>query len=176
MRLFVAVYLPRELQEVVWKAGDTIRGNWRREPPEKLHITLKYIGEVDERRMEEIDKTLKTIKHPPFDVEVYGTGAFPHPGRPRVIWIGARGEGLFTLQRMVEDALFSLGIPREAREFVPHVTLGRTRGNVDIERFMERYGSTSFGSFTVREFTLVRSYLKPTGSEYEIIRRYPLED
>ena len=176
MRLFVAVYLPEELQKRVWKAGDVVEGPWKREPVEKLHITLKFVGEVDEKRFREIDEVLSGIKHPPFDVEIVGAGAFPSTKNPRVVWIGARGEGLFSLQREVEEALLSLGIPREAREFVPHVTLGRARGRIDISSFLEKFSERSFGKFTVREFTLVRSYLKPGGSEYEIIRRYPLED
>ncbi len=176
MRLFVAIYLPDELQRKVWKVGDLVEGPWKRDPAEKLHITLKFIGEVDEKRFREIDRALSTIKHPPFGVEVAGIGAFPSLQRPRVIWVGAKGEGLYSLQKEVEEALFSLGIPREVREFVPHVTLGRAKGKVDISSLVERFSEVSFGTFTARELALVRSYLKPGGSEYEIIRRYPLED
>jgi 2'-5' RNA ligase len=176
MRLFVAVYLPPELQRKVWEAGDVVKGPWKREPVEKLHLTLKFIGEVSEERMKEIDAALKRIKHPPFRVTVRGVGAFPSVRNPRVVWVGAVGEGLFSLQKMVEDRLAELGVPREWRDFIPHVTLGRAKGKVDISSFLEKYESVNFGEFEVKEFTLVRSYLKPGGSEYEIIRRYPLED
>ncbi len=176
MRLFVAVFPPEDLQRKVWKAGDEVRGSWRREPPEKLHITLKFIGEVSEERFREIDGTLGRIEHPPFSVELRGVGAFPSLQRPRVLWVGAKGDGLFSLQAAVEDALSELGIPREWRGFVPHVTLGRAKGRVDVERFAERYGEVYFGGFEVREFLLVRSFLRPGGSEYQVVRRYPLED
>ena len=175
MRLFVAVYLPTDLQEVVWRAGDKIRGEWRREPQEKLHITLKFLGGVPDERLGELDRVLRSIKHPTFYVEVKGVGAFPSWSNPRVLWVGAHSKGLFSLQSLVEEKVFQLGIPREWREFVPHITLGRAKGRVDVSGFRKLEGKY-FGTFQVREFSLVKSTLTPSGSIYEVIRSYGLED
>lgn len=172
MRLFVAVYLPRDLAQEVWKAGEVVEGRWRREPLEKLHITLKYIGEVSEEKKREIDEVLRSIPFEPFQVEVRGAGVFPHPRNPRVIWIGARSEELAQLQERIEKALEGLGIPRERRGFIPHITLGRAKGFVDARRFLEEYGGRYLGSFQVKEFVLVRSHLTPEGSRYEVVERY----
>ena len=173
--MFVGVFLPEELQRRVWEVGDVVFGPWKREPPEKLHLTLKFIGEVSGERFKEIDAALKLIKHPPFRVRVKGIGAFPSPKNPRVVWVGAEGEGIFSLQRAVEEVLAGVGIPREWREFVPHITLGRAKGRLDLSSLYEKYGDVVFGEFEVREFQLVRSHLRPGGSVYEVVRRYGLE-
>jgi len=176
VRLFVAVYPPRELQERMWEMGRYVEGSWKREPAEKLHLTLKFLGEIPEQRLKDVDEALKSIKHPSFTVELRGVGVFPSRERPRVIWVGARARGLHTLRELVEDALLPLGIPREWRDFVPHVTLGRAKGRVDVSELFKKYEGKHVGSFDVKEFYLVRSVLKPGGSEYTIIRRYPLEN
>ena len=175
MRLFVAIYPPPEIQKAVWRVGDKVRGEWKREPEEKLHITLKFLGEVPENKLEELDRLLKGIKHPQFSVEVKGVGVFPSWSNPRVLWVGAHSEGLFSLQSLVEERVFQLGIPREWRGFVPHITLGRTKSRIDISEFRRLEGKY-FGTFQVREFWLVRSTLTPSGSIYEVIRSYGLKD
>ena len=96
----------------------------------------------------------------------------PHPRNPRVIWVGARSEELVQLQGRIEEALEGVGIPRERREFIPHITLGRAKGFVDARRFLEEYRERFFGSFQVKEFVLVRSHLTPEGSRYEVVGRY----
>lgn len=172
MRLFVAVFPPEELRRRLWEIGENIAGSWKREPPEKLHITVKFIGEVSEKRMLVISEVLRKIKMEPFEVELIGTGAFPSKEKPRVLWVGAKSEELKKLFELVEESLHPLGIPREWREYQPHLTLGRVKGHVDVSRF---YTDRFFGSFVVKEFYLVRSYLKSTGSVYEVVERYAFD-
>ncbi len=172
MRLFVALFPPEELRREIWKLGERVKGPWRREPPEKLHITIKFIGEVSEERASAIREALGAISMGAFEVELVGTGAFPSRKNPRVLWVGARSQGLVDLFGRVEEALQPLGIPREWRDFTPHLTLGRTRGPVDTTNF---FTDTYFGSFVAREFYLVRSYLRPTGSVYEVVEKYALD-
>ena len=172
MRLFVAVFPPEDLRRDVWRLGERVRGYWRREPPEKLHITVKFIGEVSEGRAREIREALRGIKIGSFEVELVGTGAFPTKKRPRVLWVGVRSEGLLRLFGEVEEALSLLGIPREWREYVPHLTLGRVKGDVDVAGF---FTDRRFGGFVATEFCLVRSILRPSGSVYEVVERYALD-
>jgi len=119
LRLFVALFPPEELRREIWKLGERVKGPWRREPPEKLHITIKFIGEVSEERASAIREALGAISMGAFEVELVGTGAFPSRKNPRVLWVGARSQGLVDLFGRVEEALQPLGIPREWRDSPP---------------------------------------------------------
>jgi RNA 2',3'-cyclic 3'-phosphodiesterase len=139
--------------------------------PENLHVTLKFLGAVDEARLPDVTAALDVAASAPaFDVEVRGLGAFPTVSRPRVLWAGAPGSPTFTrLADEVDRALTGLGFPPEGRGFTPHVTLGRVREprrNPPLAEALEAAAERPFGMLRVVSVSLMRSDLSPRGARY----------
>jgi 2'-5' RNA ligase len=187
MRCFVAVDVP----ETVRAAIGVTQATWRDAAPRadvgwtdvaKLHVTLKFLGEVPETIVPAIADALAAIaaRHAAFDLTASGVGCFPGPSRPRVLWSGF-GAGLRELGLLaaeVERACVPLGFPLEARPFRGHATLGRVRsprGIARVLRAMAAVGAPTFGTWTVLQLVLYRSHLRGTkGSLYEPLARLPL--
>ncbi len=178
MRLFVGVPLPDNLRTAVF---EYVR-RWRSRisgikyvEPENLHITLKFIGEVDDSRVPAIKDLLSSVQTHPFTINARGVGAFPSSSSPRVVWVGIREgfEDLVALSRDIDDLLVSEGIPRERKASHPHITIGRVkRYDPEITRFLARDIDLEFGSFTFERFALFRSTLTPDGPIYDILAEY----
>jgi 2'-5' RNA ligase len=178
VRAFVAVFPPPEVQEALHRAALALPSSeaFRLTAPEKIHLTLKFLGEVPERALVQTKESLGPAceGHEPFEVETSGFGVFPSERRARILWAGV-GEGsgrLRDLARDVESALASVGFEREAQSYVPHMTLGRVRGRpVGFDAGGERAPALRF---TVGALDLVRSV--PGGGEvtYSNLATYPL--
>ncbi len=145
--------------------------------PEKIHLTLKFFGNIDESR---INPIVKSVEGPIqttslFSLKVRGLGAFPHFKNPRVIWMGLVDgkEVLISFQRELEKELERIGFPPEERPFQPHLTLGRVksnRGRDELVGRMEKYREEEFGDFQVEKVVLFRSDLRPSGPVYTPLR------
>ncbi len=176
MRCFIAISLPEELkakisgiQEKLKAAGADV--SWTR--PEGMHLTLKFFGEIEDRRIPKIEKALDMAVDgiSPFTLSVSGMGMFPDMRRPRVVWIGLKEDGgnLLRLNKCVEEELKKIGFPPEERRFTPHTTLGRIRSNRNIEkllRLIDEEKGIDTGGFDVSEIHLIKSELKPAGAVY----------
>lgn len=146
---------------------------------ENLHVTLKFLGGVDESRLAEIGAALaQAVTVPAFEVGVRGLGAFPSAARARVLWAGAPGSAAFTtLADDVDRALAALGFPPEERGFTPHVTLGRVREprrNDALAVALEAAAARDFGTLRVERVSLMRSDLSPRGARYTELSAVPL--
>jgi 2'-5' RNA ligase len=191
IRCFVAIEIDdavrKELSSLIEELKPSGRGiRWVR--PENLHLTLKFLGEVSEERIPEIEKALNKVaaqlEH--FTLRIKGTGTFPEKKRPRVVWAGVESSGqLFQLQKAIEKALSELGFKEEEREFTGHITLGRVKGSPDqlvakvtvqgLIPGLLRFKEKEFGIINVREFVLMKSELRPDGARYERIGVYMLK-
>jgi len=134
---------------------------------------------VEETRLADVVAALPHVATvSAFEVEIRGLGAFPNPGRPRVLWAGAPGSPAFTrLAEGVDRALVALGFPPEGREFTPHVTLGRVREprrNDALTEALEAAAARSFGTLQVQRVSLMRSDLSPSGARYTELAPVPL--
>lgn len=133
MRLFVALNFPEEVRFRIWTATEDLRNAGlpvRWVEAERLHVTLKFIGEVADERAPVFSAVLEEAVdgHGPLTVRLGSLGAFPSLRAPRVLWLGMEtGDDLGGLQESVERAVARLGVERDRRDFHPHVTLGRTR-------------------------------------------------
>lgn len=134
MRLFVAVHVPEEWKEEALRVASELSAGgadvkWV--PPRNMHLTIKFLGEVEEGLLAPIKDALSVAAEgaAPFDAGLAGVGLFPPKGAPRVVWLGVSpGEsGLTALARSVSGALEPLGFEPERRPFVPHLTIGRVR-------------------------------------------------
>jgi 2'-5' RNA ligase len=184
IRSFLAIELPkpilRKIEEVQGDLRST-RADVRWVNPEKIHLTLKFFGNIEESRIEPI---FKSIEEPirntlPFSLEVRGVGAFPYLRNPRVIWMGLVDgrEVLVSFQKQIETQLEKIGFQPEDRPFHPHLTLGRmksSRGKEELVGRMERHKEEEFGDFQVERVILFKSDLKPSGPIYTLLKEIKL--
>ena len=134
MRTFVAVFPPPDIRETLFRAARDLPASkaFRLIGREKLHLTLKFLGNVAEDDLIRVEQALEQLRgrHEPFEVSTAGFGAFPSERKARILWAGV-GEGSEPLRAValsVEDLLEPAGFGREQRPYVPHLTLGRARG------------------------------------------------
>jgi RNA 2',3'-cyclic 3'-phosphodiesterase len=134
VRTFVAVFPPPAIREALFRAARDLPASkaFRLIGPEKLHLTLKFLGNVAEDDLSRVAQALEPLRqrHEPFEVSISGFGAFPSERKARILWAGV-GEGSEPLRAValsVEDLLEPAGFGREQRPYVPHLTLGQARG------------------------------------------------
>ncbi len=179
IRLFAAVPLPWEIQERLSDLAAGLPGA-RWVPPENMHITLRFIGEVDRGTADDIDGLLSGVRAPAFELSFAGVGTFGSGRQVRAAWIGVeKSEALHHLRDKVESAAVRAGLEPERRKFTPHVTLARFKKaspGSHLARWIEAHGGFSAGPFDVDRFTLFQSHLGREGAHYEAVAEYPLDE
>jgi RNA 2',3'-cyclic 3'-phosphodiesterase len=162
VRLFLAIDPPDRLREAVFRYAEALPGPIRRVPLDQLHLTLRFLGEVEEERVPGLVSALAAaVPGPPIGLRVVGGGAFPSAGRPRVLWAGIGGDvrSVEALAARIEDAVTSTGLPRADHPFRPHLTIARTRGGRVPEAVAAMQALPDLGKWRVDEVLLVRSTL-----------------
>ena len=185
IRTFIALDLPTN---VVSMLGDVqrdlkamrLRAKWVR--PENIHLTLKFLGDIDSDELPNICAALSDVGQGfvPFRLAVRGIGFFPGVKRPRVIWVGLGGQIqlLLDLQRKLADNLASIGFPKEKRPFKGHLTLGRIKNAINsdvIRRIILDYADLHSDEFICGHISLYKSDLKPSGAVYSQLHRVDLK-
>ncbi|MBX6369791.1 MAG: RNA 2',3'-cyclic phosphodiesterase [Rhodospirillales bacterium] len=169
IRLFVGIALPPELKlRLSTLTGGLPGAKWV--DTGNLHLTLRFIGEVDEGLATDIDEALLQIRAHAFELELAGVGQFGAGEKTRSLWVGVeRNERLLQLHDKVEHALTRVGIAPEMRKYSPHVTLARFKyvHAARVQEFIERHALFRAPPFRVDHFSLVASYLTKGGSIYE---------
>jgi 2'-5' RNA ligase len=180
MRLFIAVDLPDELRKelgTVQMALKPLTDSARWVAPESIHITLKFLGEVPEKRIEDVEQALTGLSWKQFTVTVRGVGFFPGNRSPRVFWAGMEAPTMQGLAEELDSRMERLGFDKEKRAFRPHITLARardTRIDSSLVTGSAEYQEHNFGSFTADRVFLFKSTLKPSGAVYEKLKEYLL--
>jgi 2'-5' RNA ligase len=176
VRIFVALDIPEEVRAALGALIARLRpvsraARWTR--IEGVHLTLKFIGEVQPEKVEAIKASLARICYrDPIEIKFRNVGFFPNERRPSVFWAGVEtGEELGALASAVETPLEPLGIAKEKRAFSPHLTLARFKSPdaSALNRLHEAIsaaGPLEFGAAVAKEFHLYQSILKPDGAEY----------
>ncbi len=192
MRLFVALDIDPEIRTRIARFIEAVGGfasGARWVTPESLHITLKFIGELPENLLEKAKEGLSRVEFSPVAVQFRGYGFFPTAKGARVFWIGIEsGPELARLAGMVDDALSTLGIPREEHAFTAHLTLARGGGGSGspqrrredgpnqtfeiLQKHLASIPQPGFGTMTAREFFLYQSQLSPRGAKYTKLERF----
>ena len=176
LRLFIGVPIPILLrQRMVVMQGGIEGAKWVER--DNFHITLTFIGEVDEATAEDIDEALSGVRTEKFRLRLRGTGNFAQGKYPKVLWIGVEhNEVLTRLKEKIDRALAKYAIPFEKRKYVPHVTMARMNhvDEVKVAEFMQEHNLFSTEEFDVDEFILFQSHQTKSGSVYEALRVYPL--
>lgn len=179
LRAFLAIALPDEARARVAEGVERLRAaapGARWVPPENLHLTLKFLGEIREGDVPRLVEraSAKLAREAPFEVAFAGFGAFPNAREARVLWLGAaRGAGaLAKLARKLGAAARAIGAERERRPFAAHLTLARLREPARVE--IERIPSPEDVAFTVEEVVLYESRPSPGGPRYVPLAHLPL--
>ncbi len=180
IRSFVAVELDAGIRSILGRAIDRLCAEEGGEyvrwvDPDGIHLTLKFLGDVDESRIEVLRRALDRVAaaHRTLDLPLGDLGCFPSARRPRVFWVGVGdpNNGLEALVENLEDALARVGFEREARPFAAHLTLGRVRRDAPPSR-VAPLASESLLDLTreqiirVGGISLMRSDLEPSGAVY----------
>ncbi len=185
MRTFIAVEIPDGIKKEMAKAQEQLKrsgadAGWVR--PEGIHLTLKFLGEVLEEKIDEIKNTLARAAGAMsrFRLEIAGAGAFPSSKNPRVVWLGVSGEldKLEALWSSVEDSMAAIGFEREDRAFSPHLTLARIkylRPRYPWQKAIDGIKDVRIAGFEVDHISLMKSELKPSGAVYTEISRVDLK-
>ncbi|MGA9353929.1 MAG: RNA 2',3'-cyclic phosphodiesterase [Terriglobales bacterium] len=202
MRIFIGIDLDDEIRAKMSRFLEGVSGfapeaRWVR--PESLHITLKFVGEQKPEQVEAITQRLRRVESSRFEIRVSGYGFFPTAKSPRVFWIGIHaGPQLAQLASDIDAVVAGLGIPREEREFSPHLTLARAGGRPGVrsriksgdpkwrggdgpnsifavlQKRLAAMSEPDLGRMAADNFILYQSQLSPMGSKYTRLERFPL--
>ncbi|GAB4340188.1 MAG: RNA 2',3'-cyclic phosphodiesterase [Desulfobulbaceae bacterium] len=176
-RLFVAIDLPEEIKERLTPLCCGLPGA-RWVAPEQLHLTLRFIGDVDSTVFRDVREALAGVRSDGFRLRLEGMGFFPPRGKPRVVWVGVpRSDQLLRLRNRVESALVAAGLEPEGRKYAPHITLARLKNTPagKVGDFLARNGLFMTGEFPVTAFFLYSSVLNTKGAKHYIEEAYPLQ-
>jgi RNA 2',3'-cyclic 3'-phosphodiesterase len=177
LRLFVGIEFPPELKLHLSLLQSGIAGaRWI--DPGNFHLTLRFIGEVDEGTAADVDEALLRLKARRFSVQLAGVGVFGGD-KLRTLWVGVeRDPALVSLQGKIEQALIRIGLPPEPRKFAPHVTLARLRDprRDEVQYFLAANATFRAAPLPVAGFSLIASYPTKAGSVYEDQASYPLQN
>ncbi|WP_430471796.1 RNA 2',3'-cyclic phosphodiesterase [Thalassospira lucentensis] len=176
MRLFVGVEIPADIAADLYPLARGIKG-LDAQTPENMHITLKFIGNVDPGLAAEIDQALAKIAFEPFDLCVQGLNVFASTRKIRIFWAGVKDQPLMRqLAARVENALLALEEcpDMDMRNFTPHITLGRNRNaaRATIEQAVADHGDVSSRTFTIDRFCLYESHSTADGPEFRVVAAY----
>jgi len=175
-RLFVGLELPDAVKDVLLLCESGIPGaHWQ--TADQLHLTLRFIGEVDGPTASDMANALDLVDAPGFSLEITGVGIFGPAKRPRALWAGVTDDpALNHLQGKIESALVRAGLTPEPRKFHPHITLARLNNpeRVRLQDFLQVHDALTIPPFEVDRFTLFSSFVTHKGSIYTVEETYPL--
>jgi RNA 2',3'-cyclic 3'-phosphodiesterase len=204
-RLFVAIGLPEEIKKKLEEIQKQLRrfaidAKWVK--PEGIHLTLKFLGYVEQERIPQINNLLRKISlhysfypnrnldpAPDLDpnrepgivgvIQLKGLGFFPNARRPNVLWAGLVCPGIEALQQEMENELATIGFEKENRPFSPHLTLARFRepkGLIQLAQEAEKFNEVLLGEFQPTHFSLYQSVLNPHGAQYTVLESFGLKE
>ncbi len=188
LRAFIAVEIPSPLQHTIQESTASLHKALGHDlvrwvPPQNVHLTLKFLGDVSSSSLDLIKQmlTVEAAQHPCFEMQIEGIGSFPNPRRPRVIWVGLHAPAeLESLQRGIESASARLGYATDEKGFSPHLTIGRVKQNlsaVEVQRIRTELEKTKIGLLGVVRVNaahLFKSDLQPSGSIYTRLFSAPI--
>jgi len=176
IRLFVGVELPSDVTDRLYGLRGGVPGaRWLE--PENIHLTLRFIGDVEDHEFCDVDDALGRVSGPAFDLEINGAGEFSRGRRPVMIWAGITpNPALLDLQRCIDGGLVKAGFPPEGRRYTPHVTLARIKdgARARVREFVAGNNGVRLGPFPVTHFTLFSSHLGHRAASYRAEAAYPL--
>lgn len=189
MRTFIAIELPEEIKDALGQLQVQLKASgadvkWVE--PENIHLTLKFLGDTNDKKIDAIIRVMEevTSNKSDFMMRICSLGAFPNLNSIRVIWAGLDKSDTKACQiaKDLEDRIASIGIPKEKRPFSSHITIGRTKSGLNLDKLahdIEILGKTLAGKnleFSVKKITLFKSTLTSGGPIYETLKIASLQN
>jgi len=188
MRAFIAIELPKEIKNTLSQLQDrleTSKADVKWVEPQNIHLTLKFLGEIDEKKLEKITQASEEIAKSTaaFHVHIWSIGAFPRINFPRIIWVGIdKGEQeIKDLAQQLEVKISETGIPKEGRPFSSHITIGRARSNLNRQDLVQNLSNLinelkeGAPEFLVSKIIIFKSTLTSKGPIYEAVKEVSLK-
>lgn len=177
VRAFVCIDVPDEIIREIARVQEEVgkrRFDGKMTELENLHLTLKFLGEIDEEKVKEIIGRLKKIEFSEIECTLGRTGTFSYKGNPRIVWVKINGKGIMELQKKIDDALKGMFEPEE--RFMSHLTVARVRFVKDKKGFMEHVAGVGVKKikFRVDRFFLKQSELKSPGPVYSNLGEFEI--
>jgi len=172
IRTFISVDVP--LTEEIRDILSELKGcrNVKAANPEQIHLTLKFLGDTDEKKVERLCQSLRIALDGkgPFDVTVEGTGAFPNEKNPRVVWLGIKDpERMIEIADAVDSCVKALRIKADDKRFSPHITVGRVNGKAELKDIFDNNKEKVFCTFSCDHVDVMKSVLTPKGAIHSVI-------
>lgn len=182
-RLFIAIDIPEAIRDNIHNLATDmlVRGGYVRVvPASNIHITLKFLGDVNINKRDRIEEAIKITadSFERFKYEISGAvSAFPDPGNARVVFleVDKGGEQICKIYNELEDNLARIKIEREKRKFSPHITVARLKNREDIKELIINQGEKINAVLDCKEITLFESRLRPEGAEYIVLNKFGLK-
>ena len=186
-RIFVAINISNEARDKTSKYIEKLRREFPSlrigwDKPEKLHLTLKFLGEIDERQLNDLTGAVARIakQFSNASLQIAGTGVFPSKRNARILWLGVREikGSLQNLNEILENECEKAGFAKEKRSFKAHLTIARLREPANSKELIERHLTESFesGAFEVSELVIYESKLQKSGSIYSIVSKHKFKE
>lgn len=176
LRLFIAIELPEQHKSLLSEARREIKGvKWT--PPDQLHLTLRFLGNVESSHVSTLVDRLQQIRSLSFTLHLEGISAFPSHRRPRIIHIATRdSKPLLTLHREVDEMVIAAGVLPDPKPFSPHVTIARVKEERrgELAAYFDQYRNLALPPMPVEEVRLYKSILQRTGALHECLYAFPL--
>ena len=187
MRAFIAIGLPQEIKDFLSQLQEELKATgadvkWVK--PDNIHLTLKFLGEIDDKKLEKIIEIIDEAakEKDKFQVRISSLGAFPKIDFPRVIWVGidTPDKDIKQIAESLEEKIAKIGIPKEDRPFSSHITIGRTKSTLNREKLVQGLkNKVELGGkkleFYATKITLFKSTLSPKGPIYEALKESNLK-
>lgn len=184
LRIFIGIFPPPEIQRTIAAIQSTFKVDnslVRWESQNKFHITVKFLGDIAEKRLDQLQAVLDAAAGtiPPFEITLLSVGCFPSVHSPKIVWIGSPPDDnpdLIQCFGAVEEACAEVGFKKDERAFHPHITLGRVKGNIS-GNLIKTIENTTFEplKFPCTELLVMKSDLSPSGSTYSKQRSISLK-
>ena len=178
IRCFIAIDFYGEIVQETARIQEVL-GSWKfngkMSELENLHLTLKFLGEIEEDKLEEVRKSLREVKEKSFEGKLDHAGLFSVLGNPKIVWIKLNGKGIFDLQKKIDEVL-EKNFKKEER-FMGHLTIARVKYVSDragFRKYVENIGVKEI-PFKINSFKLIKSELKPLGPVYSVIEEFKLD-
>ena len=175
-RLFIAIRPPADIRARLLSVMGGVPGA-RWQDDDQLHLTLRFVGETDPRRADDLAAALATIRFAPFPIALSGVGQFDRRGRIDALWASVQPRDALTqLHRKIDRACVDVGFPGDQRAYLPHITLARfSRSGSVIDSFLSHNAALSSPPFLIDSFILFESHLTQAGARYDVAAVYPAD-
>ncbi len=174
-RIFIGLEIPQDIKHSLLSLQTEMPG-FRWQTAEQMHLTLRFLGEVEKKYLPQLAQAMRKTLMPAFELSVHGSGCFNRNTKPIILWAGIRPlEPVTTLYERLSEQLQAQGFDQEEKGFIPHITIARLKRSANVESFIHSHEEFSTGPFPISHISLFSSTAGPDGSQYLVLYRSSLE-